>query len=347
MPNIFVPIAEPQIIEEAYSPDQHQRLVCLIREKGPWPLVVARHFKSPEEIVATTSGMLPPGVKPTWDMFLSPVFRGILGTASVALYPEIEDCFLNSRFLELVRHYWGARHARPESMLFNIQGPSSAGGSPHVDGTRFRGIDLQTSPVWLMNMMVKSGLFERWRARKAQVIAWYYRGRIGGGFTYWPEGLAGAPRQIEAPMWGRGVVVENEKMYHTAESCGPKDQRRPAGLTIDSVMESDPEAAEAWRIRTGETIVQHIPAEEFRLLVHWGAEVFMDDRELEVTLDRSDDLNVEQVLDMFTSDLRRRGIAFNVPSQPLSDPGFIELLTRTYDPGKPAIFPPEPEERAA
>lgn len=347
MSNIFVPVAEPRVIEETYSADQHQRLLRVIRDNGPWPLVVARHFKSPEEVIATTSGVLPEGVKPTWDMFLSPVFRGILGTASVALYPEIEDCFLNSRFLELVRGYWGARHARPESMLFNIQGPSTAGGSPHVDGTRFRGIDLHTSPVWVMNMMVKSGLFEQWRARKAQVIAWYYRGKIGGGFTYWPDGLRGAPRQIEAPMWGRGVVVENEKMYHTAESCGPKDQRRPEGLAIDSVMEADPEAPDDWRIRTGEHIVQHIPAGEFRLLVHWGAEIFMDDRELEVTLDHSDDLSLEKVFEMFASDLRRRGTVFAMPSDPSSDREFIELLTRTYDPGKPAIFPPEPQERAA
>jgi hypothetical protein len=347
MSDVFVPVAEPRIIEGAYSEEQHRRLLDVVRDNGPWSLILAQHFKSPEEVIATTSGHLPEGFKATWDMFLSPVFRGYLANGSTALYPEIEDCFLNPHFLDLVRDYWGAAYARPESMLFNIQGPSGGGNAPHVDGTRFRGIDMNTAPVWLMNMMVKSGLFEHWRAKKAQVIAWYYKGRVGGGFTYWPAGLKAAPRQIHAPMWGRAVVVENEKMYHSAESCGPAALRKPDGLAIDSVMEADPDAADGWRIRTGDSVIQHIPAAEFRFLVHWGAEIFMDRDELRVTLDHSDDISTGQAIDIFVSNLRRRGIAFVPPADPLTDTAFIDLLTRTYDPGSPALFPPEPEEREA
>jgi hypothetical protein len=246
-----------------------------------------------------------------------------------------------------VRGYWKAEYARPENMLFNIQGPCPGGGSPHVDGTRFRGIGMHTSPIWLMNMMMKSGLFEHWRAKKAQVIAWYYRGHVGGGFTYWPDGLKEEPKQLHAPMWGRAVVVENESMYHTAEACGPAALRKPDGLAITSVMEADPDAADSWQIVTDGKVIQRIPAEEFRFLVHWGADIFMDFQELKVALDHSDDLTHDRVFDIFVSDLRRRGVAFAMPADPLTDIDFIDLLVRTYDPGKPAIFPPEPEERAA
>ncbi len=159
--SIFRPVAPPRIIEDAFTPDQHARMLDIVRRNGPWSLILAQHFKSPEEVVATTSGSVPEGFKPTWDMFLSPVFRGYFGTASTPFYPEIEDCFFNSRFLALVRDYWGAKYATPENMLFNIQGPCSGGGSPHVDATRFRGVSMQTTPIWLMNIMVKSNLFER------------------------------------------------------------------------------------------------------------------------------------------------------------------------------------------
>ena len=347
MKEVFVPVAEPRIIEGAYSEDQHRRLLDVVRRNGPWSLILAQYFKSPEEVVATTSGSLPEAFKPTWDMFLTPVFRGYLASGSTALYPELEDCFLNPPFLDHVRDYWGAAYARPESMLFNIQGPCGAGGAPHVDGTHFRGVDQHTSPIWLMNMMVKSGLFERWRAKKAQVIAWYYNGRVGGGFIYWPEGLKAAPKQIHAPMWGRAVIVENEKMYHTAESCGRAALRKPEGLSIESLMEADPDAAAGWRIRTRERVIQHIPAPEVRFLVHWGAEVFMDRDELRVTLDHSDDISTGQAIDIFISDLRRRGVPFALPTDPLADTVFIELLTNTYDPGSPVYSPPEPEEREA
>ena len=344
---LFRPVAEPLVIENAYTEDQHRRMLDVVRKRGPWSLILAQHFKSPEEVIATTSGSVPDGFKPTWDMFLSPVFRGYMAQGHTCLHPEMEDCFYNESFLDLVRGYWKAEYARPESMLFNIQGPCAAGNTPHIDATNFRGLSYQTTPIWLMNMMTKSGLFKHWQAKKAQVIAWFYKGRIGGGFTYWPEGLQAAPKQIKSPMWGRAVVVENEMMYHSAESNGPAKLRGVQGLDIGSLMSADPESADGWQITTDGAVIQRIPAEEFRFLVHWGADIFMDYAELKATLDHSDDIGHEQVFDMLIADLRARGETFEVPTDPMTDKAFIGLLTRVYDPGKPAVFPPEPEEALA
>lgn len=343
---LFKPVAPPQVIENAFTADQHARLLNVVRENGPWSLILAQHFKSPEEVVATTSGMVPEGFKPTWDMFLTPVFRGYFAQGHTVLHPEVEDCFFNTRFLDLVRGYWKAEYARPENMLFNIQGPCPGSRNPHVDATRFRGISYQTTPVWLMNIMVKSGLFERWRARKAQVITWYYKGKVGGGFNYWPEGPQGAPAQIRAPMWGRAVVVENEMMFHTAEASGPAHLRRPEGLSIDSVMQPGTEPG-SWDIVDKGRVIQTVPEEEFRLLLHWGADIFTDLADLKRTLDHSDDIGHEQVFDILIADLRARGISFEVPTDPITDAAFIALLSRVYDPGQPALFPPEPEEALA
>lgn len=343
----FTPVAPPQIIEGAYTEDQHRRLLKLVRDKGPWAMILAQHFKSPEEVVATTSGTMPEGFKPTWDMFMSPVFRGYLAKGATPLYPEIEDCFYNSKFLDLARAYWKADYARAENMLFNIQGPCRGSDTPHVDATNFRGVDSLNAPVWLMNMMVKSGLFERWRCKKAQVITWYYRGKVGGGFNYWPDGPKAEPRQIRAPMWGRAVVVENEMMYHTAEASGPEALRRPEGLSINSMMSADPQDPTGWQITTEGKVIQRLPEEEFRLLLHWGADIYTDYADLKRSLDHSDDIGKDQVFDMLIADLRARGLTFEVPTDPLTDPKFITLLTQTYDPGKPAIFPPEPEEALA
>ena len=340
----FRPVAPPRIIERAYSEDQHRRLLGVVGEHGPWPLILAHHFQSPEEVLATTSGDVPEGVTLTWDMFLSPVFRGYLARGGVCLFREIEDCYYNSRFLDLVRSYWGAKHAEPESMLFNIQGPCSAGGPPHIDGTRFRGVSMENTPTWLLNTMCKSGLFRRWQARKAQVIAWYYRGRIGGGFNYWPDGPDGEPQQIQAPMWGRAVVVENEMMYHAAQSNGPSALRRPEGLAIDSRFSADPECEDGWRITTGEQVIQRVPAAEMRFLVHWGAQLYLDDEELRVAQDHTDDLTHERVFDVFIADLRARGEGFSMPSDPFTDKAFIRLLNRVYDLGTPGSMPPEPAE---
>ncbi|HEY4545341.1 MAG TPA: hypothetical protein VIG90_02800 [Pedomonas sp.] len=347
MTSNFRPVAPPQIIENAFTQDQHERMLNVVRKNGPWSLILAQHFKSPEEVIATTSGSVPEGFTPTWDMFLSPVFRGYFAKAHTMLHPEIEDCFFNTKFLDLVRGYWGAAYATPENMLFNIQGPCQGGGSPHVDATRYRGISMHNSPIWLMNTMTKTGLFERWRAKKAQVITWYYKGKVGGGFTYWPDGPKEQPQQIKAPMWGRAVVVENEMMFHTAESNGPSSMRRPEGLAINSLMEPDPTTPGGWQITTDGRVIQQVPEEEFRFLVHWGADIYMDYAELKRALDHTDDLTHEQVFDTIIADLRARKVSFDMPSDPLTDKTFISLLIKVYDPGTPAIFPPEPEEAMA
>jgi hypothetical protein len=343
------PISEPRVLDGVYSEDQYRRLLKVVRENGPWSLILAQHFKSPEEVIATTSGSIPEGFTPTWDMFLSPVFRGYLGEGGVAHYPEIEDCYYNRKFLNEVRSYWGAQYAQPEGMLFNIQGPCASGGSPHIDGTRFRGMDMHNTPVWLLNTMAKSGLFAHWQAKKAQVIAWYYRGTIGGGFHYWPDGPRHDPKLLPAPMWGRAVVVENEKMYHSAQANGPVSMRRPEGLAINSTMASDPVNAGGWVIETDGKIIQRIPEQEFRLLIHWGAQLYMDYQELKAALDHTDDIGHEQAFDIFIKDLRSRDEIFEMPTDPLHDTKFIQLLTRVYDPGKPHNIPVDPveETRAA
>ena len=219
--NSFRPVARPQLIERAYSDDQYRRLMEVVRTHGPWQLILAENFETPEEVIATTSGQLPEGVELTWDMLLqNPVFRGYLARQGVCFHPELEDCYYNSRFLELVRNYWGARYAEPETFLFNIQGPTPIGGPPHLDGTVFRGMTMENTPLWLLLTMAKSRLFSHWQAKKGQVIGWYYKGKIGGGFNCWPDAGFWAACDAGFPMlatsWSRqytaGTVISKRSL---------------------------------------------------------------------------------------------------------------------------------------
>lgn len=345
---VIRPVAEPRVIDDAYSDDQHARMVDVIRREGPWKLVLAQHFKSAEEVVATMSGEIPEGVTPSFDMFLTPSFRGYFGRHGACLYPELEDIFFSLENMSRVRSYWNADHAVPESMNFIVQGASGSLDPAHLDGTSFRGIDQRNSPIWLLNTMAKSGLFRAWTMKKAQVVSWYYRGAIGGGFTYWPDGPQAAPKRIAAPVWNRAVVTQNEMMYHRGEACGPMDRRMPEGLAFESLWSADPDTADGWRITTGDRVIDRVAAEETRLMVHWTASIYADLAEMKLVFDHGDDLSHAQVFDIFVADLRARGAAFAMPADPLTDRAFIRLLTRTYDQGRPAIYPreaPGPHER--
>lgn len=346
------PVSPPRLLENVYSDDQLKRMFQVVRNNGPWQLILAQHFDSPEEVMATLSGVdIEEGVEVDYDNFLTANFRGYFASNGTCLYPdEIEDCFLNSTFLDHARAYWKADYARPEHVLFNINGPCESHDPAHLDATQYRGIDMKNSPIWLMNTMSKSGLFNDWLMKKAQVITWNYQGTVGGGFTYWPEGILEPPRRIPAPMWNVGAVVQNEQMYHRGEANGPHGMRKPEGLTFDSLFEADPDHPEGWRITTDGEVIQRIPPEEIRFLVHWTAEVYQDRDELKKVVDHTDDLTHDKVIDMLLEDLRGRGFSVEEPSDPLHDAGFIGLLTRAYDPGAPRIYPPEapgPARRAA
>jgi hypothetical protein len=73
----------------------------------------------------------------------------------------------------------------------------------------------------------------------------------------------------------------------------------------------------------------------------------MDDEELRVAQDHTDDLTHERVFEIFVGDLRARGERVSLPSDPFTDKAFIRLLNRVYDLGTPSMVPPEHDEERA
>src|ERR1700730_5973000 len=102
---VLRPIAPPRVIEGVYTDDQHQRLLGVIKGNGPWPTIMAHHFTTVEELVATSNGGGLDRSNLTLDDVATGHFRGIFGEGSIALFPELEDCYYNSGFLQLVRDY--------------------------------------------------------------------------------------------------------------------------------------------------------------------------------------------------------------------------------------------------
>ena len=64
------------------------------------------------------------------------------------------------------------------------------------------------------------------------------------------------------------------------------------------------------------------PDRAIRLSLIWKAEV--RDREL-----KDDILSLDRVMAIFTADLRRRSVGFDVPSNPLADAAWLLLLQQT------------------
>ena len=93
--DVLRPAAPPREISDVYTLDQRERLLDVVRTEGPWKLIIAQHFASAEELMATMSGMFPEGFEPSLDLFLTPTFRGYLANYGTVLYPELHDVFYN------------------------------------------------------------------------------------------------------------------------------------------------------------------------------------------------------------------------------------------------------------
>ncbi|GAB3272676.1 hypothetical protein [Parahaliea aestuarii] len=336
--HILRPAAPPREVSNVYSDDQLQRLLGVMRDNGPWQLIIAQHFASAEELLATLSGGAPDGGGLSLDMFLTPTFRGFLANYSAALYPEIQDCFYNERFLDMAKDYWGAKYAKPQMMLFNVNGPCGNLDPGHLDSPSFRGVRYENSPTWLCAVMGKSGLFQDYLIKMAQVITWFSH-CPDSGFTYWPNGPLEAPQRLMPPIYNRGVVVQNEMMFHRGEANGPVDQQRPKGLGFDTLFSGDPNDPNQWLLKNGDEVIARHTTDELRFLVHWSAEVFADFDELKKNMDGTDDLTQEKAIEMMIDDVRSQGIEIETPTDPLHDGAFIAQLNAAYDLGGPSSYP--------
>jgi hypothetical protein len=322
------PVAPPRVLDDVYTEDPHARMHELIETRGPWPTITSHHFDTVEELVATSTGVVPDRLDLTLDDVATAHFRGFFGQNSVCFFPEIFDCFYNDHFVELVKDYWHAEYAKPQMMLFNVCGPHHSGLTSHLDAVTFRGIRYEDSPVWLMNIMGRSGLFTDHLVKKGQVITWWYRGEHGT-FTFWPDGPNGAPRTLAHPLWNKGVLVENERMFHRGDPVGRPDERDVPGLKHRSLIGYDADA-DAWNITTDGDVIRTYRPDQMRLLVHWSAEVYSDLDEVRKVMDHTDDLTLDEVVGRLLQDVREKGTPVAEPADPLHDDDFIRALISTY-----------------
>ncbi len=95
---ILRPVAQPRILEGVYTDDQHGRMLDVIKANGPWPTITAHHFDTAEELIATSTGVVPEGLNLTLDDLATAHFRGFLGAELGRLLPRARGLLLQQPF---------------------------------------------------------------------------------------------------------------------------------------------------------------------------------------------------------------------------------------------------------
>jgi hypothetical protein len=167
--------------------------------------------------------------------------------------------------------------------------------------------------------MGSSGLFEAWRVIQAGALVRFYE-ETGGNFDYWPEGLDGPMLSERSPFGNVAVIADNDRMYHR---IGPVGDPHASPPRISASAQIQPAGDGHWAIvENGEARATY-PDRAIRLSIVWKAEV--RDRQL-----KGDNLDVDRIMAIFTADLRRRSVDFDMPSYLLADAAWLLLLQRTY-----------------
>jgi hypothetical protein len=249
---------------------------------------------------------------------VQPWFRGNWAAGGVSLVEGAEAILHNRQFLEAAKTLFGTSHVFPEFVVVNINAPMPAG-MTHVDIPAFHGATRKQYPLSLLRVMGGSGLFEKWRVIQAGAVAWFYEG-TGGNFDYWPEGLDGPMRSERAPFGNVAVIADNDRMYHRIGAIGNPDAVPPR---ISASAQIQPASDGNWAIVQNGEVRATYPDRAIRLSLVWKAEV----RDLEL---KDDNLDLDRVMTVFTADLRRRNVEFDVPADPFADAAWLLLLQRTY-----------------
>jgi hypothetical protein len=247
-----------------------------------------------------------------------PWFRGNWAANGETLVEGAELILHNKKFLDAAKTLFGTQSVFPEFVVVNVNAPMPAG-TTHVDIPAFYGATRKQYPLPFLQVMGSSGLFEAWRVIQAGALAWFYEG-AGGNFDYWPKGLGGPMHSERSPFGNVAVIADNDRMYHRIGAIGNPDATPPR---ISGSARIQPDGDDNWVIDENGEVRAIYPHHAIRLSVVWKAEV--RDKKL-----KGDNLDLDRIMAIFTADLRRRSLDFDLPADPLMDAAWLLFLQRTY-----------------
>jgi hypothetical protein len=234
----------------------------------------------------------------------------------------------NQRLIQAARDSFEATIVQPIKCLVQLSGPMGGMGV-HLDGPLYRGLIEPTIPVWLMMNMTYSELFADWMVPIASGVSWFYRGE-GGAFAFWPDGPNSPPQLERGPFWNRGVMCDNEYLFHGVSPVGTAEDRAKLEGTLNGRERLHAVGESAWEIRDGDRVIHSLASDQLRISLLWKAYVFRDEQHLASFENPAMNLTIDQMVEIYIDDLATKGIRMSRPKDLFTDEGWREVLEATY-----------------
>ncbi|MCH8133145.1 MAG: hypothetical protein IIA30_11400 [Myxococcales bacterium] len=240
---------------------------------------------------------------------------------------EGSELFLgHERVIEATRRFYDAEVVVPHSLYVNWMAAIERGGPAHTDNPRFCVRDRSNTPMWLLRVMLWSGLFDRWAIVQATSI-WWMNDVEGGEFLYWPEGPDEPPQRHFGEMANTALVGDNHGMFHQVGPVGPFD-RGTLLVTPRAELAPVADGSGDWAVIDRGEVRYRAPLETYRVSVLWKADVYRDEQERRRLA--AETLSIPDVARVFDRDLSERGADFRFDLDRIEDPGLIGALSAVY-----------------
>jgi hypothetical protein len=249
---------------------------------------------------------------------------------------EGSDLFLRHQgYLDAAREFYAAEVVEPHSVYVNLMAAIAEGGPAHTDNPRFHGRDRTNTPMWVLRVMLWSGLFDRFEIMQATAIWWMNDVPDGGGLLYWPNGPDEPPVEHAGSMANTALFGDNHGMFHQVAPIGPFDQGTLL-VTPSATLAPAGAAGEAdgdWVVVDHGEVRFRAPLETFRVSVLWKADVYATEAERDRR--KADTLSMDDVADTFNDDLARRGSAARFDPRRADDPELKQAMAGVYPEATP------------
>ena len=237
------------------------------------------------------------------------------------------DLFLHHPgYIEAARSFYDAEVVLPQSIYVNMMIGIAEGGPAHTDNPRFQGRDRTNTPMWLLRLMLWSGLFDEWSIVQATSI-WWMNDVEGGALYYWPNGPDQPRAEHSQDMTNTALLGDNHGMFHQVGPVGPYDQGTQR-VTSRAELTPVADGSGDWQIRDRGEIRLRAPLDAFRVSVLWKADVYETEEERKRQTARA--LSLDEVASIFNADLESRGTSVRFDVTRVDDPAQGARLSEVY-----------------
>jgi hypothetical protein len=233
----------------------------------------------------------------------------------------IEPFMAHPQMLAAAREFSACDNLVPAIVYANLLVPGQEL-AIHTDVPEFRGANRKNVPQWLLVCMLHSGLFDAWRIPILTCVSWFGAAQ-GGAFTFYPQG-PGRRRQAISAKHNSAILIDTDRVFHGVER-------------VDNDLPDLPEIGpgsrlyflgdDQWQLRSEQITLAEFTWPQIRYSISWKGYCFRDQNERDAWETHSDDLSLEQILDVFEKELKLRGVISG--ARPSAD-RFAQLMVETF-----------------